>query len=93
MIIGNPAKIRVSVIPLGIPGIRVVKPEEPKIGKKRETRLKKRSWRASLSEGPPRTATGAMAKAAAANTKGHPKPWRLFISEGQNIGQLLRVFR
>ena len=33
MIIGNPAKIRVSVIPLGIPGIRVVKPEEPKIGK------------------------------------------------------------
>jgi hypothetical protein len=33
IIIGIPAKIRVSVVPLGIPGIRVVKTEEPKMGK------------------------------------------------------------
>jgi hypothetical protein len=41
IIIGIPAKIRVSVVPLGIPGIRVVKTEEPKMGKETGNTIEK----------------------------------------------------
>ena len=41
IIIGIAAKIRVSVVPLGIPGIRVVKTEEPKMGKETGNTIEK----------------------------------------------------